>query len=98
MTKFVPKLLAVFVGQAAMAWLFYRSRAVLHSSWADSDFVVFAVPLIVGFVISTAILLPSAFPKLPTSKRAPAVFGLAAGNALISSFIGTVIGFNLYGT
>ena len=98
MTKLILKLLVICAGQAVMAWLFYRSRAVSHSSWADSDFVVFGVPLIVGFVVFMAVLFPSAFPTLPTSKRAPAIFGLAASGALISSFIGTVIGFNLYGT
>ena len=69
-----------------------------HSSWSDSDFVVLGVLLAAGFVVSAVVLFRFAFPTLPASKRGPAIFGLAAGSALISSFIGTVIGFNLYGT
>jgi len=76
-----------------MAWIFYRSRAVAHLAWADSDLVVFVLPLLLGFVFSALVLWRSAL-----SKRGAAVFGLAAICALISSFVGTMVGFNLYGT
>jgi hypothetical protein len=98
MTRLIPKLLIVFVGQSVMAWFFYRSRVISHSVWTDSDLIVFDLPLALGFVVSAMVLYLSAFPALPPFKRALAVFVIAAGGAVISSFIGTVIGFNLYGT
>ena len=93
MTRLILKLLFVFVGQVVMAWLFYRCRAVSHSSWADSDFLVFGAPLAVGLVAAATVLFFSG-----SLKRGPAMFGLAAGGAVISSLVGTVVGFNLYGT
>jgi|SRR6266481_3070777 len=98
MRRAIPKLLVVCIGQAVLCWLFYRSRAVAHSSWADSDFLVFAVPLLAGFATSALVLFRSGFAETVASKRGAAMFGLAAACALISSFLGTVVGFNLYGT
>jgi len=79
-----------------MALLFYRSRAVSHSTWADSDLVVFALPLIAGFAVFGCVL----FCGLPKSvaKRRTAVLGLSAFGAVLSSLVGTVIAFNLYRT
>ena len=98
MIRLMPKLLAVFGSQCVMAWFFYRSRALLHSSWTDSDLVVFGLPVAVGFAVSAVVMFRAAFPKMPTSRRIPAILGLSAGSAVISSFVGTVIGFNLDGT
>ena len=93
MRRAASKLVFVCIAQAVMAWFFYRSRAVAHSAWANSDFVVFVVPLVLGFAISALVLWRSSSPK-----RWTAVFGVATTCALISSFVGTVVGFNLYGT
>jgi len=98
MTKLTFELLVVFGCQSSMAWLFYRSRALTHSSWTDSDAVVFGVPLVAGFAASALMMFLSAFPQAPASRRIAAILGLAAGGSLISSFVGTVIAFNLYGT
>jgi hypothetical protein len=93
MTRATPKLLFVCIAQAVMAWLFYRSRAVTHLAWAESDLVVFVVPLVLGFAFSALVLSRSA-----SSRRGVPALAVAAVCALISSFVGTVIGFNLYGT
>ena len=80
-----------------MAWFFYRNRAVSHALWADSDVVVFDLPFLVGFAASACVLFMS-LPHISTSKRMAATFGLSAVGAVVSSFVGTVIAFNLYGT
>jgi hypothetical protein len=92
MTRLILKLLTVFIGQAVMGWLFYRSRVVTHSRWAESDFIVFGAPLMVGFFVASLVVFFSG------SQRGPAMFGLAACGAAASSLVGSVIGFNLYGT
>ena len=97
MSKLILKLAVVFSAQGVLAWLSYRSRAVWHSSWTDSDFVVFGLPLVIGFAVAAVIVFVG-FPQLPPSKRVTATFGLSAVGAVLSSFIGTVIAFNLYGT
>jgi ribose/xylose/arabinose/galactoside ABC-type transport system permease subunit len=97
MNKLILTLAMVFAAEGVMAWLFYRSRALSHASWTNSDFVVFDLPVVVGFAISACVLLFK-FPQMPTSKRMTAIFGLSAAGAVISSFVGTVIAFNLYGT
>ena len=83
----------VFGAEAAMAWFFYRSRAVSHASWTESDFVVFGLPLLVGFAVSLLVLFLG-FPQMSAGKR----MTMSAVGAVISSFVGTVIAFNLYGT
>ncbi len=99
MSRAVPKLMFVCIAQAVMAWIFYRSRAVAHAGWAESDFVVLALPLVLGFAISALVLWRSGWlSSLGLSRRGAAVFSVAAISALISSFVGTVVGFNLYGT
>jgi hypothetical protein len=98
MTRTITKLLFVCSCQVALGWLFYRSRAVAHLSWADSDLVVFGVPLLAGFVVSALVLLRSGVLKTNGSKRGAAIVGLAAGCAVISSFVASVVGINLYGT
>src|SRR5690242_8068470 len=92
MSKSTVTLLMVFGVQSAMAWGLYRSRAVLHASWTHSDFVVFGLPLAVGFALSACVLFFS-FPQMPVRKRLTAIFGLSAVGATISSFVGTVIAF-----
>jgi hypothetical protein len=98
MKRAIPKLLLVCTIQAVLCWLFYRSRVVAHSPWADSDLLVFAVPLAAGFAASALVLFRAGFAPAVASKRGAAVFALAAACALISSFVGTVVSFNLYGT
>ena len=95
--RLIFTLTLVFGAQGATAWLFYRSRAVSHASWTDSDFVVFGLPLVVGFTVSACVLFFS-FPQMSAPKRLGATLGLSAVGAAISSFVGTVIAFNLYGT
>ncbi len=97
MGKLIFTLPLVFGAQGVMAWLFYRSRAVSHATWADSDFVVFDFPLVLGFTVSASILF-FRFPQMSISKPMGITFGLSALGAVISSFVGTVIAFNLYGT
>ena len=93
MTKLILKLAVVFAIQGVMAWFFYRCRVVSHASWADSDFVVFALPLLVGFAVAACVLF-FGFHR----KRMAAALGLSAAGAVVGSFAGTVIAFNLYGT
>jgi hypothetical protein len=97
MSKLILTLPLVFGAQGAMAWFFYRSRAVSHASWTNSDFVVFGLPLAIGFAVSACILFFT-FPQMSASKRMTAIFGLSTVGAAISSFVGTVIAVNLYGT
>ena len=98
MSKLIPKLLVVSFVQALMAWFFYRCRVRSHSHWTDSDFIVFGVPLLAGFAAFALILFRSAFAKRSSSKRGVIIFGISAGGALLSSFVGAIVGFNLYGT
>ena len=93
MGKLMLRLPLVFGAQGAMAWFFYRSRVVSHASWTESDFVVFGLPLLVGFAVSLLVLFLG-FPQMPAGKR----MTMSAVGAVISSFVGTVIAFNLYGT
>ncbi len=97
MGKMIVMLPLVFGAQGVMAWFYYRSRVVSHASWADSDFVVFDLPLVVGFAVSACILF-FRFPLMSISKRIGVTFALSVAGAVISSFVGTVIAFNLYGT
>jgi hypothetical protein len=83
----------VCIAQAVFAWLCYRSRAVTDSPWADSELVVFVLPFVIGFCCIAFILFQSAWPK-----RGLGTFGVAALFAALSSFIGAIVGFNLYGT
>ena len=98
MKRVVPKLSLVCVIQAVLCWLLYRSRVVAHAHWADSDLLVFAVPLAAGFAASALVLFRAGFAPAVASKRGAAVFALAAACALISSSVGAVVSFNLYGT
>ena len=97
MRKLIFRLALVFGAQGVTAWLFYRSRAVLHAPWTDSDFVVFGLPLVAGFAVFAYVLFFS-LPQMSASKRMAAIFGLSTVGAFISSFVGTVVAFNLYGT
>jgi hypothetical protein len=92
------KAVLLFVAQAAVAWFFYRCRATSHFAWTNSDFVVFGVPLLAGFVAFVFVLFRSAFRNTPSSKRALFIFCISAICSLIASFVGAVVGFNLYGT
>ena len=93
MTKLIFKLAVIFGIQGVMAWFFYRCRVISHESWAGSDFVVFVLPLLVGFAVAACVLFFS-FHR----KRIAATLGLSAVGAVVASFAGTVIAFNLYGT
>ena len=93
MRKLIVTLPMVFGAQGAMAWFLYRSRAVSHASWTESDFVVFGLPLVIGFAVSLLVLFLG-FPQMSAGKR----MTMSAVGAVISSFVGTVIAFNLYGT
>lgn len=97
MSKVFITLPMIFGAQGAMAWFFCRSRMVSHALWTDSDLVVFGLPLLVGFAVSAGVLFLS-LPQMSGSKRMAATLGLSGVGAVVSSFIGTVIAFNLYGT
>ena len=97
MKKSLLTLPFVFCAQSAMGWVFYRSRVVSHAAWTDSDFVVFGVPLLLGIGMATCILFLS-FPKIPAVKRLLVSLGASATGAVISSFAGALIAFNLYWT
>ena len=75
----------------------FLSESSSITSWTDSDFVVFGFPLVLGFAVSVCILFFS-FPPMSASKRMTVIFGLSAIGAVVSSYVGTVIAFNLYGT
>ena len=92
MNRAIPAVVLVCVAQAAMHCLFYRSRAVAHLPWADSDPVVFALPLALGFIVSAVVLWRSG-----ASRSLPRLVGIAALCALTSSYIGITVAFNLYG-
>ena len=98
MIKLMPKLVAGCGGQCVMAWFFYRSQVVSHMSWADSEWVVFGLPLATGFAFYTWIMIHSAFPQMSVVKRAVVILVISAAVAVISSILGSIIGFNLYGT
>jgi hypothetical protein len=98
MKRVIPKLLVVCIGQALLCWFFYRSRTVAHSPWANSDLIVFGLPLLAGFAASALVLFRFGPPGTMAPGRGAAVFGVAAACALLSSFAGTIVAFNLYGT
>jgi hypothetical protein len=93
MTKLILKSAVVFGIQGVMAWFFYRCRVISHESWADSDFVAFVLPLLGGFAVAASVLFFS-FHR----KRIVATLGLSAVGAVVASFAGTAVAFNLYGT
>jgi hypothetical protein len=66
---------------------------ISHESWTSSDFVLFVLPLLIGFAV-TACARFFSFRR----KRIGATLGLPAVGAVVASFVGTVIAFNLYGT
>ena len=76
-----------------MAWFLYRCRVISHAPWAGSDFVVFVLPLLAGFAVAACVLFFS-FRR----QRIAATIGLSAVGAVVASFVGGVIAFNLYGT
>jgi hypothetical protein len=93
MTKLILRLALVFAVQGVMAWFFYRCRVISHESWAGSDFVVFVLPLLGGFAVAASVLC-FCFHR----RHVAAALGLSAVGALVASFAGTVIAFNLSGT
>jgi hypothetical protein len=93
MKRAIITTIPVCIAQAVFAWLCYRSRMVTHSPWADSDLTILVLPFMLGFCCFAFILFQSAWPK-----RRVSVFGVAVLFALCSSLVGTVVGFNLYGT
>jgi hypothetical protein len=97
MKQLLPILPCVFCAQGAMEWAFYRSRVVSQAAWAGSDFVVFGVPLLLGCAVAGFILFLS-FHIIPTQKRLLVSFGTSVAGAVIASFAGALIAFNLYGT
>jgi hypothetical protein len=97
MSKLLLTLSVVFGAQVTMEWFFYRSRVISHAAWARSDLVVFGLPVVVGFAVAACILFLS-FPKIATLKRMLVTLGVSATGAVISSFVGALIAFNLYGT
>ena len=97
MTKLILKLIVIFGIQIVLTWFFYRCRVISHETWAGSDFMVFVLPLLGGFVVAACVLFLS-FPGISLSKRVAATLGLSAVGALVAFFAGTVIAFNLYGT
>lgn len=97
MSKLVVTLPVVFGAEAVLQWFFYRSRAVSHAAWTNSDFVVFVVPLVVGFTVAACVLFLSLHRVSPL-KRVVVTLGASAGVAAVSSIAGMVVAFNLYGT
>jgi hypothetical protein len=97
MTRLAIKLAIVFSLQAMMGWFFYRCRAISHFRWASSDFIIFILPLLIGFGVAAAIVFLS-FPRISLAKRTTAALGLSVVGAVISSYVGIFIGANLYGT
>ena len=95
----------VFGAEAVLQWFFYRSRAVSHAAWTkvshaawtNSDFVVFVVPLVVGFTVAACVLFLSLYRVSPL-KRVVVTLGASAGGAAVSSIVGMLVAFNLYGT
>src|SRR5579859_693516 len=97
MSKLLVTLPVVFGAEAVLQWFFCRSRAVSHAAWTDSDFVVFIVPLVVGFAVAACVLFLSLH-RVSLLKRVLVTLGASAGGAAVSSIAGMVIAFNLYGT
>lgn len=91
------KLFVLFVLQAVTTGFFYRCRAISHFLWSDSDFVVFALPFLIGLAVAATIVFRS-FTQASPAKRTATVLGLSITGAFLASFIGTVVAFNLYGT
>ena len=91
MSKLIVTMPLVCGAQVAMALFFYRSRAVSHAVWTDSDLVVFGFPVVVGFAAFACVLVSPA-------KRMADTLGPAAAAAVVSFFVSILIAFNLYGT
>jgi hypothetical protein len=95
--RLLVKLALVFGSQGVVAWYFYRNRVVTHASWTGSDLLVFGLPLLLGFGVSARVLFVR-FREISASPRLPTILAVAAGGAVVSSCVSTVIAFNLYGT
>ena len=87
----------VFGAQVAMALFFYRSRAVSHASWTESDWVVFGFPTLAGFAAFAFISFLS-IPYESPATRTVVALGLSVTAAVISFFVGMLIAVNVYGT
>ena len=96
MSKLVA-LPVVFGAQGAIQWFFYRSRVVSRATWADSDLVVFGLPLALGAAAAAYILFMS-LSRVSTPKRILISLAGSCVGALLSSYAGVVVAFNLYGT
>ena len=97
MSKLTVSFSLVCASQIAIALFFYRSRAVSHALWTDSDLVVLGFPVLVGFVAFAGVLFLRSSLMSP-GKRIAAALGPAAAAALVSFFLSMLIAFNLYGT
>lgn len=93
MTRLIFNATIAFFAQAAMVWYFYRCRVVSHTSWAESDFVVFALPCVAGFAMVVAILSFGS-----RRKRIGEILVLSTAGTVAALLLGSVIAFNLYGT
>lgn len=99
MKGLILKISAVFVLHCLVGFLFYRGRVVQRLPIFDSDFIVFAVPFIVAFVVYYWIFLRS--PYFPT-RLWPHISVVALLSSLFLTFLShwasLIWAFNTYGT
>jgi hypothetical protein len=97
MGKLIVTMPLICGAQVAMGLFFYRSRAVSDALWAGSNWVVFGIPVIVGFAAFACVLFLS-FSQVSPAKRIAGTLGLALAAAAVSFFVSILIALNLYGT
>ena len=89
--------LGVLVGHCVLFFVLYRARVVHHSTFADSDALVFGAPFVLAGA-AYCLLLWLSFPQ-PRSRGRTIVIGVAGlFAALLSSVAALIIAFNTYGT
>ena len=87
----------VLAGHCAAVVVLYRARVMNHASFANSDALVFWVPLLLAAAAYFLLLrLPYSQPRPRGRTAALALVAILA--ALLSSAVALIIAFNTYGT
>jgi hypothetical protein len=96
-------IVAVVIAHAGLVLALYRARVVTRSPVAESDFVLFALPLLLACSATAYLLLRSDFLRGVSSPsriivRVVAAVLTALLVACVSTILSLFVPFNLYGT
>lgn len=99
----VAGMIAVTLLQSVLTFIFYRGRVVSHWSLADSDLFVFALPVLIAYVVITFLLFrsplfgPPDYPHLGPAARAVLILGSALVLAFFSTWVSMLLPINIFG-